>query len=64
PDEASSYEENTLDISSNGSVFEVEANWPHFPSDLPELAFVHFFYVNNWNKCLFISATQARFEWD
>ncbi len=63
PDETHSYED-ALDISSDGSVFEVKADWPKFPSDLPETAFIHYFYVNNWNRCLFIGATEARFEWD
>ena len=64
PDETYPFENDALDISANCSVFEVEGEWPNFPTDLPESAFIHCFYVNNWNRCLFISATDARFEWD
>ncbi len=64
PDETYPYQDDALDITGNCSVFEVESKWPEFPTDLPELAFIHCFYVNNWNKCLFISATEAHFEWN
>jgi hypothetical protein len=64
PDETYPFENDSLDISGNCSVFEVAYNWPKFPDDLPEPALIHCFYVNNWNRCLFISATEAHFEWD
>ena len=64
PDENYSYDEDALDITSNGSVFEVDYPWPQFLTDLPDTAFIHFFYVNNWNRRLFIAATDARFEWN
>ena len=63
PDETYAYEDGALEISGHGSVFEVEGNWPQFPIDLLEAAFVHCFYVCNWNRCLFVAATEARFEW-
>ncbi len=34
-----------------------------FPTKLSEDAFVHFFYISNWNASIYLAAMDARFEW-
>ena len=33
------------------------------PQDIPADAFVHSFYINDWNSNIYISAKDASFEW-
>ena len=33
------------------------------PTQLPEGAFVHCFYISNWNASIYLAAMDARFEW-
>ncbi|MBI2413957.1 MAG: hypothetical protein HYV24_12205 [Deltaproteobacteria bacterium] len=34
-----------------------------FPYQLQKGAFVHYFFVNDWNAFIYLSAMDARFEW-
>jgi hypothetical protein len=34
------------------------------PMPLPQGAFAHSFFVNDWNASIIVAATDARFEWD
>lgn len=33
------------------------------PHSIPEEAFVHWFFVNEWNSFIHVAAMEARFEW-
>ncbi len=33
------------------------------PENLPDGAFSHWFFVNNWNAFIFVAATNAQLEW-
>jgi hypothetical protein len=35
----------------------------HLPGNLPEGAFAHGFFVNDWNAFIYIAAQKVRFEW-
>jgi hypothetical protein len=65
PDTNYAFEENGLEVSSNGSVATTKFKGPHpaLPDISEEAAFVHWFFVSNWNAFLFIAATGARFVW-
>lgn len=65
PDTNYSFEEGSLDISSNGSVATTQFKklLPALPAITNEEAFLHWFFVSNWNAMIFIAATGARFVW-
>lgn len=56
------FEEGGLDISNDGSAAESQFNTP-LP-DVPNEAFVHWFFATNWNAFMFVAATEARWVWD
>lgn len=60
-----SFEEDALEISSDGPVetTDFKAHMPKLPEPLPEDAFTHCFYINNWNSFMFVAATGATFQW-
>lgn len=35
----------------------------HLPTNLPDGAFVRWFFINDWNAFIYIAAESARFEW-
>jgi len=41
----------------------VPKNKPKLPKNLPPGAFVHWFYVNDWNSFIYLAATGAEFKW-
>jgi hypothetical protein len=64
PDVNSNFENGGLDITSDGSVATTKFHTP--PPELPPVpdeAFVHWFFVNNWNSLIYIAATDAHFVW-
>ena len=65
PDPRYSYDEDALEVSYDGPVetTQFKAAIPKLPGDLPEEAFEHCFFINNWNSFLFIAARGACFEW-
>ncbi|HEV2863663.1 MAG TPA: hypothetical protein VGX48_21800 [Pyrinomonadaceae bacterium] len=65
PSSSYPYEEGGLEISYDGPVetTNFKAPIPTLPETLPEDAFTHCFFVNNWNSFMFIAATGAHFEW-
>lgn len=65
PDARYPYEEGGLDISYDGpvEVTNFKAAVPRLPGPLPDDAFNHCFFVNNWNSFIFVAATGARFDW-
>lgn len=36
---------------------------PKLPTPLPEGAFVHYFFINEWNAFIYLAAMDACFEW-
>ncbi len=65
PDDSARFEQGALNVSDDGPVATMpfKAPIPKLPTDLPEAAFVHCFYVNHFNAYIFVAATGARFEW-
>ena len=66
PDESYAYEEGALDVTSDGPISEaLQGGWriPTLPRDMSEDAFVHCFYINNYNSYVCVAATGARFDW-
>jgi len=66
PDHNYNYDDNEgLDVTSDGplKLNEFRAPLPQLPLDLPENAFIHYFYLNNCNSFLYIAATGATFQW-
>lgn len=64
PDEGYPYEDSeAITIGSEGSVTpeKFKEQWSQLPNDLPEDAFLHYFYVEEWNRGIFVAATGARF---
>lgn len=59
------YEEDGLEISYDGPVetTDFKAPTPNLPESLPDDAFAHCFFINNWNSFMFVAATGAYFEW-
>lgn len=66
PDSNYPFEEGGLEISYDGPVetTDFKAPIPRLPAPLPEDAFAHCFFINNWNSFMFVAATGAHFEWD
>ncbi len=64
PDSRYSFEEGALELTSNGCVEgqEFKSTAPKLPI-VPEEAFVHWFFVSNWNSLIFVSALEANFTW-
>jgi hypothetical protein len=65
PDENYSYEDSEgIEITDEGSVtkekFEIYLS--KMPQDLPADAFLHYFYVCEWNSFIFVAATGAHFQ--
>lgn len=60
----SCFEDGSMDITSDGNVAttQFQAPLPELPP-VPEEAFLHWFFVNNWNSLVYIAATDARFVW-
>lgn len=60
------YHEGGLDISYDGAVDSTNFKHaiPKLPEPLPDDAFSHCFFINNWNSFMFLAATGASFEWD
>lgn len=50
-------------IADYGPLDKIRANEKQLPENLPEGAFAHYFFVNDWNAFLFVAAQTARFEW-
>lgn len=59
------YEDGGLVIVHDSSVetTEFKTSTPKLPNSLPDGAFAHCFFINNWNSYMFVAATTARFEW-
>ena len=54
----------SLWITSDGSLPDKEIDLPvELPGDLPERAFVHYFYSSTTNSFIVISATEGVFHW-
>lgn len=52
-----------VSISSDGPVGMNGVNGTHLPSNLPDEAFAHYFFVSDWNAFAYIAAERAGFEW-
>lgn len=65
PDQNYNYDEGGLDISYDESLKNISRESFHWkiPQDVPEDAFVHCFYINNYNSFLLFAATEAQFSW-
>ena len=54
-----------IEITAEGPVIPREIDMDYvskFPQDLPDEAFLHYFFVNEWNAFIFIAATNAIFQ--
>lgn len=67
PQDYSSYDdERGLDVFKEGplKIAEGRTTLPKLPADLPDEAFVHYFYINNCGSEIYVAATGAQFVWD
>ncbi len=64
PDENYNYDDSEgIEITSEGPVQKGNfKSLPNMPQNLPEDAFIHYFYVCEWNSCIFVAATGAHFQ--
>jgi hypothetical protein len=65
PDEDYSYADTEgIEITTAGSVKkeDFKSPLPDMPQDLPEDAFLHYFYISEWNSFIFVAATDVRFQ--
>ncbi|GAB4465415.1 MAG: hypothetical protein OHK0029_36010 [Armatimonadaceae bacterium] len=65
PDKNYSFEDSQgIEITSEGSVTEEKfaTQLASLPQDLPDDAFLHYFFVSEWNSFIFVAATEAKFQ--
>lgn len=55
------YDCDGIEITSEGSVTS-ERILSKLPQDLPDDAFLQYFFVTEWNACIYVAATDIRFE--
>ncbi len=56
---------NGIEITSEGPLTPKWFNMVHasnLPQDLPDEAFLHWFFINDWNAFIFVAATDASFQ--
>ena len=64
PDERYPYQKaEGLWIDEGEVVDRVPKNMPKLPKNLPPGAFVHWFFVTDWNSFIYLAATGTEFEW-
>ncbi len=66
PDNNYSFEQGELEITSNGNYDEVllDPSSASLPEVSDDAAFVHWFFVSNWNAFIWVAAIEAEFVWD
>jgi hypothetical protein len=63
PDANSPFEDSEgIEVTSEGPVTSEKFDLLKLPHDLPEEAFLHYFFVNEWNSCIYVAATGAQFR--
>lgn len=64
PDPAYPYQEvEGIWIASDGPVGNDHVPGRQLPQNLPEDAFAHWFFANDWNAFIYVAAQKVRFEW-
>lgn len=63
PDSRYPYEDSEgIEITDAGLVTLEKFDLSRLPTDLPEDAFIQYFFVNEWNACILVAATGASFQ--
>ena len=64
PDTAYLYQDrDRLRVTSDGPVGGDKDPGRHLPKNLPEGAFAHWFFINDWNAFIYVAARKVAFEW-
>jgi hypothetical protein len=50
-------------VASDGPVSGDKDPGRHLPRNLPEGAFAHWFFINDWNAFIYVAAQKVTFEW-